>query len=118
MTRSQRSQQSQRNLARATATLALLGAVVLSAQSAGGSNGAGGGTDELPPGVEQLLPRGKIAAIFEPELVPAAAADIPADAWVLGVSIDGEAHAYSLNLLNSHEVVNDRIGETPYAAVW
>jgi hypothetical protein len=40
------------------------------------------------------------------------------DAWILGVEIDGEARAYSLNLLNSHEVVNDRIGERSFAAVW
>jgi hypothetical protein len=32
--------------------------------------------------------------------------------------IEGEAHAYSLNLLNHHEVVNDRFGDTPVAAVW
>ena len=33
-------------------------------------------------------------------------------------SIDGVAKAYSLQLLNRHEVVNDRTGETAYAAVW
>jgi hypothetical protein len=37
---------------------------------------------------------------------------------VLGVVIDGQARAFSLNLLNHHEVVNDQIGQTPYAAVW
>jgi len=76
-------------------------------------------TSEIaPPGVEQLLPRGGIPAIFDPVFVGASEAEIPDDAWVLGVAIGAEAHAYSLNLLNSHEVVNDRIGERNFAAVW
>lgn len=74
--------------------------------------------DTPPPGVEQLVPRGRIAAVFAPEFVPAAEAELPDDAWVLGVAIEGRAKAYSLNLLNRHEVVNDRSGDTAYAAVW
>ncbi len=74
--------------------------------------------EEPPPGVEQILPRGRIAAVFEPRFVPAAEAEISDDAWVLGVVIDGQARAYSLNLLNRHEVVNDQIGEQKFAAVW
>lgn len=74
--------------------------------------------DEIPDGVEQILPRGRISAIFNPQFVSADRARIPDEAWVLGVVIDGEAHAYSLNLLNRHEVVNDRFGDTPVAAVW
>lgn len=72
----------------------------------------------LPEGVEQLLPRGGIPAIFDPKFVPASSARIPDDAWVLGVEIGGEARAYSLNLLNRHEVVNDTIAQQPVAAVW
>ena len=74
--------------------------------------------ETLPDGVQQLLPRGRIAAVFEPEFVEAAHAQISDDAWVLGVLIDGEARAYSLNLLNRHEVVNDQIGGSEFAAVW
>lgn len=74
--------------------------------------------EDLPPGVEQILPRGGIPAIFEPTFVSAEEAEIPDDAWVLGVEVEGEARAYSLNLLNHHEVVNDRIGERDFAAVW
>ena len=74
--------------------------------------------EELPEGVEQILERGKIAAIFNPEFVSAGEAEIADDAWVLGVEIDGQARAYSLNLLNRHEVVNDKIGEHSFAAVW
>ncbi len=91
---------------------------VASAIAAIGGAGLLMAADTPPPGVEQLLPRGQIAAIFEPEFVPAAEADIADDAWVLGVVIDGQARAYSLNLLNSHEVVNDAIGGRSFAAVW
>ena len=74
--------------------------------------------DPPPEGVEQLLPRGGIPAIFHPVFVSAREAGLPDDAWILGVALGGEARAYSLNLLNNHEVVNDRIGEHPFAAVW
>ncbi len=70
------------------------------------------------PGFEQLLPRGTIAAIVDPTFVSAADAEMPDDAWVLGFAAQGEAFAYDLNLLNSHEVVNHRIGGAAIAAVW
>lgn len=73
---------------------------------------------DLPADFQQLLPRGHFASVDDPVLVPAAEAELPDDAWVLGVEMDGVAHAYSLNLLNHHEVVNDRIGGTAFAAVW
>ena len=74
--------------------------------------------DPPPAGVEQLLPRGRIAAVFEPHYVSASEAEIAENAWVLGVVIEGEAKAFSLNLLNRHEVVNDQSGDTEFAAVW
>jgi hypothetical protein len=67
---------------------------------------------------EQILPRGQIAAITDPEYVPADEAEISDDSYVLGVVIDGQPRAYSLNILNRHEVVNDRSGDLAYAAVW
>ena len=75
-------------------------------------------SDAPPEGVEQILPRGGIPAVFDPVFVPAAKASIPDGAWVLGVVVEGEAKAYSLNLLNHHEIVNDRSGSTAFAAVW
>ena len=75
-------------------------------------------SDEPPPGVEQILERGRIAAVFDPQFVSAEEAEIANDAWVLGVVVDGQARAYSLNLLNHHEVVNDRVGDKAFAAVW
>ena len=73
---------------------------------------------DLPDEFQQLLPRGEIAAVDDPVMISAAEAEIADHAWVLGVEIDGQAHAYSLNLLNRHEVVNDRIGDRGIAAVW
>lgn len=73
---------------------------------------------DLPEEFRQILPRGRIAAIDNPEFVTANQADIADDAWVLGVEINGQARAYSLSLLNSHEVVNDQVGDSAFAAVW
>ncbi len=74
--------------------------------------------DDMPDAFQQLLPRGQIASVDAPEFISAAEAELGDDAWVLGVVIDGQARAYSLNLLNRHEIVNDRVGETAFAAVW
>lgn len=74
--------------------------------------------NDLPKEFEQLLPRGRIAAITHPQFVPAEKASVSKNSYVLGVVIDGQARAYSLNLLNAHEVVNDQIGKTAFAAVW
>ena len=76
------------------------------------------GSTKKPDGFKQLLPRGKIASIDKPEFVSASEAKIPADAYVLGVVVEDQPIAYSLNLLNSHEIVNDSVGETKFAAVW
>ncbi len=69
-------------------------------------------------GFEKLLPKGRIAAIRQPELVAADKADLPDDAWVIGVAADGVAKAYSINLLNRHEIVNDFVGGKPIAVTW
>lgn len=74
--------------------------------------------EDLPEAFTQLLPRGEIPSIDEPRFVSADEAEIDDEAWVFGVEINGVAKAYSLNLLNRHEVVNDRFGDRPVAAVW
>lgn len=74
--------------------------------------------DELPAEFKQIIPRGRIASVDEPRFVPAQKAKLAPEAWVLGVVIEGQPRAYSLNLLNRHEVVNDRVGDTAFAAVW
>ena len=83
-----------------------------------GSLVASSAAEDTPEGVTQLLGRNAIPSIFDPTFVEAQEAKIPDDAWILGVVIEGEAHAYSLNLLNHHEIVNDVVGGKPIAAVW
>ena len=95
-------------------SIGLVGVLVVAGKLAVARN-----EDDTPPaGVEQLLARGKIAAVLDPQFVPAGESKISDDAWGLGVVIEGQAKAYSLNLLNRHEVVNDQSGDTAYAAVW
>lgn len=84
---------------------------------------ASGDTPQLPEaipveGFRQLLPRGAIPALVDPEFVPADEAEIPDHAWVLGFAIDDRAFAYDLNLLNHHEVVNHGTEKSRFAAVW
>lgn len=73
---------------------------------------------ETPDDFEQILPRGRISSIDQPQWTTAEDADVPDDAWMLGYVIDGRARAISVNLLNAHEVVNDEMGGVHYAAVW
>ena len=92
------------------AGLALIG-IAESKQWSGGGN---------PPieGFRQIIPRGRIAAIVDPQFVTADKARMPENAWVLGFVIDGQAYAYDLNMLNAHEIVNHTVNDKPIAAVW
>lgn len=61
-----------------------------------------------------------IPALRDPVFVsgPAAAAQMKPDEPVIGVVVDGEAHAYSTWQLDAHEIVNDRIAGSAVAATW
>ncbi len=96
-------------------SLVLAGALVASVTSAVAASEP---PSDLPPEFQQIIPRGRIASVDEPEFVAAGEAEIAGDAWVLGVAIGGQAKAYSLNLLNHHEIVNDSSGGQAFAAVW
>jgi len=67
-----------------------------------------------------VLPPGAIPAIDAPTFLSGekAAGQMSPDEPVLGVVIDGDARAYSLWHLDSHEIVNDVVGGTPIAATW
>ena len=101
------------SIARSVKSLLLSGLVALTAGPTVGQS-----AEDLPAGVEQIIPRGAIPAVLEPRFVGAEEADIADDAWVLGVVVGGKPRAYSLNLLNRHEIVNDQEGEESFAAVW
>lgn len=69
-------------------------------------------------GFEQILSRGAIPAVDDPVFVRADQAEIPDDAWVIGVFDGQTAKAHALTLLNQHEVVNDVLGDAPIATTW
>ena len=67
-----------------------------------------------------LLAKDAIPAILEPDFLAASEANeqMKEDELVLGVSLDGDARAYSVNLLSRHEIVNDVVGGRPVAVTW
>ncbi len=65
-----------------------------------------------------VLPYDAIPAILNPEFVSADKAKLAADSPVIGVNFNGESRAYSINLLNGHEIVNDEIGGLKIATTW
>ncbi len=74
--------------------------------------------DDVFKDFQRILPRGEIPAILGPTYVTAKDADISDNTWILGIVINGQARAYSLNVLNHFEVVNDMIDSVAFAAVW
>ena len=73
---------------------------------------------EQPEGFQQILKRGGIPAIDDPQYVSANEAELEDSSFVLGVVMEDQPLAFSLNLLNRHEIVNDTIGSINFAAVW
>ncbi len=75
--------------------------------------------------VVALLPPDAIPAILPDEVprimvsaVKADTAGMAADERVLGVSINGESHAYPIPFMSQHEIVNDFVGGKYIAATW
>ena len=64
------------------------------------------------------LPYDAIPAILNPKFVSANEAELATDSPVIGVSFNGESHAYSIHLLNGHEIVNDEVGGVKIATTW
>lgn len=67
---------------------------------------------------QSLISRDDIRAIHRPNFVSASKAKISSDSHVLGVRVGKEFRAYNLDLLNLHEVVNDKVGKVSFAVVW
>ena len=68
--------------------------------------------------IRTLLPFDAIPAITKPQFVPAIKAKLDADSPIIGVTFNDESHAYSLYLLNGHEIVNDVVGGQKIATTW
>jgi hypothetical protein len=67
-----------------------------------------------------LLPRDAIPAIDNPQFLSSEEADAFYDPneIVIGVTFDGDARAYSVPFLSSHEIVNDTVGGVKIAVTW
>jgi hypothetical protein len=68
--------------------------------------------------IHTVLPIDAIPAVFSPKFLPAGEAEVLKDSPMIGVSIAGEHHAYSMVLLNAHEIVNDVVGGKAIATTW
>lgn len=68
--------------------------------------------------IKYALPRDAIPAIKNPEFVPADEAGLDDEESVVGITINGESRAYAIYLLNHHEIVNDKIGDSAFAVTW
>jgi len=67
-----------------------------------------------------ILGKDGIPSIDNPQFVGPDEADQQMQSYerVLGVSINGDHRAYSLNMLSRHEIVNDTVGGVPVAVTW
>jgi hypothetical protein len=86
-------------------------------------NGQSGGETVLDVSeyrIVTLLPKDAIPSIDNPSFYSVSEADreYDADEIVLGVSFDGISRAYSVNMLSTHEIVNDVIAGRPIAVTW
>ncbi|MEX0745469.1 MAG: DUF3179 domain-containing protein [Phycisphaeraceae bacterium] len=64
-------------------------------------------------------PKDAIPAITDPDVTSVADAEfLRLDDRVVGITIEGETRAYPIRLLNWHEAVNDRLGDTPFAVIY
>ncbi|UCG25966.1 MAG: DUF3179 domain-containing protein, partial [Chloroflexota bacterium] len=73
-----------------------------------------------PALIDDLLPRGIIEAIDDPQFqtIDEVDPDMEPDERLIGVSINGDVRAYPINILSSHEIVNDIVGGEPIAVTW
>ena len=73
-----------------------------------------------PAQVDDLLPRDSIPAINDPQFETAETASkhLDPNERIIGLVINGEARAYPITILSSHEIVNDTVGDEPVAVTW
>ena len=97
---------------------AVVATVGITRGSVGDGSRAASGID--PNEVIRVIPTNAIGSIDDPQFDTVEEATtymIPTE-FVIGVSIDGEHRAYPIAILSVHEIVNDRIGDTPIAVTW
>jgi hypothetical protein len=59
-----------------------------------------------------------IPSIDKPNFTPASKVDIPSTVPVISLHLNGDARAYPLGILMSHEIVNDRVGGIPVTVTY
>ncbi len=77
-----------------------------------------GAGESVPEGFRQVLRRDDIDPVYDPVFVSASEVDWPSDTLIVGVALDGEAHAFPINFLNVHEMVNDWLAGSPILVSW
>ena len=75
-------------------------------------------TDYSADPIMTVLPFDAIPAIIAPRFTEAHKAKLDVNSPIIGVSLNGDSHAYSIRLLNDHEIVNDQVGDIPIATTW
>ncbi len=102
--------------------LAIIGSSLILAACASSPEpgNSGGEGQELEYDIVTLLPKDAIASIDRPRFygVQEADAEYEPDEVVIGVEINGDARAYPVGLLSSHEIVNDTVGGRALAVTW
>ncbi len=63
-------------------------------------------------------PRDAFDVLDHPKMTKAADAKLGSDQPVIGIEIDGEARAYPVRVMGTHELVNDHCGTQPIAVSW
>jgi hypothetical protein len=99
----------------------IVAALILAACSPNLEPGAAGEEGQEPEyDIITLLPKDAIPSIDRPRFysIQEADAEYEPDEVVMGVEFNGDARAYSVGLLSSHEIVNDMVGGRPIAVTW
>lgn len=69
--------------------------------------------------IQSILPQDAIPALIKPNYLAASqAADINDMEEVIGIVINGDARAYPISTMSSHEIVDDVIGGRSIAVTW
>ncbi len=111
-----------------TANLLLIvlaaGAVIVGGDGRPSTNSADAQSATAPPLIDEddldaLLPPEAIPAIDDPQFERAAEAeDIGDEERIIAININGDARAYPLTILSTHEIVNDHVGGEEIAVTW
>ena len=91
--------------------------------SIGGSSPQGDEGDDTSArvlSIVSLIPKDAIRATLAPEFASPESAErqMTDTEQVIGVSINGDARAYPINVLSRHEIVNDVVGGESIAVTW